>query len=172
MGTKHAKMTGEFYRQKFNSPVGEIYLISDDKVLYGIIFAQLWPKFKDHFGTIIDKEKPILKLAKQQLVEYFAGKRKSFDLPVELTGTTFQKKVWQSLVQIQYGTTQSYQEQAVSIQSPSSYRAVGRANGLNPLCIVLPCHRVVASTGALTGYAGGLKAKKYLLDLESNAPKY
>lgn len=103
----------------------------------------------------------------QQLNEYFNGKRKAFELPLMLTGTDFQKRVWQALTDIPYGETRTYMQQAKTLGDEKAIRAVARANGENCLAIVVPCHRIVGSDGSLTGYAGGLKAKKWLLEHEA-----
>jgi methylated-DNA-[protein]-cysteine S-methyltransferase len=105
--------------------------------------------------------------AERQLDEYFAGTRRTFELPLELAGTEFQRSVWRALLTIPYGETRSYGQIARQIGRPAAVRAVGAANGRNPLAIVAPCHRVVGSTGKLTGFAGGLRAKAFLLELES-----
>lgn len=112
-------------------------------------------------------ETPLLKEAKKQLSEYFAGKRKSFDLPLKLEGTDFQLSVWNVLKDIPYGETRTYKQTAEMAGCPGSYRAVGTANGKNPIPIIIPCHRVVASDGSLSGYALGTEFKKYLLELEA-----
>ena len=102
----------------------------------------------------------------RQLKEYFTGKRRKFDLPIKFVGTSFQKKVWNELLKIQYGDTISYKQQAVNIRQPGAVRAVGSSNGRNRFSIVVPCHRVIANNGSLGGYAGGLRTKRLLLDLE------
>jgi methylated-DNA-[protein]-cysteine S-methyltransferase len=102
----------------------------------------------------------------RQLAEYFAGARTAFALPLDLGGTPFQRRVWEALLTIPYGATWSYSELALAIGQPRAVRAVGLANGANPLAIVVACHRVIGSNGRLTGYGGGLPAKRYLLDLE------
>jgi AraC family transcriptional regulator of adaptative response/methylated-DNA-[protein]-cysteine methyltransferase len=102
----------------------------------------------------------------EQLTEYFDGKRKEFTVPLHLIGTPFQKKVWQELLRIPYGTTRSYKQQSLAINNPGAIRAVGTANGMNMIAIVVPCHRVIGEDGTLTGYGGGLWRKKWLLDLE------
>ena len=112
-------------------------------------------------------ETPLLKEAKKQLSEYFAGKRKSFDLPLKLEGTDFQLSVWNALKDIPYGETRTYKQTAEMAGCPGSYRAGGTANGKNPIPIIIPCHRVVASDGSLSGYALGTEFKKYLLELEA-----
>ena len=101
-----------------------------------------------------------------ELSEYFAGKRKEFDLPLALSGTPFQKKVWKALADIPYGEARSYRDIANAVGSPKAFRAVGGANHVNPICILIPCHRVVNSDGGLGGYGGGLDMKKILLELE------
>jgi methylated-DNA-[protein]-cysteine S-methyltransferase len=109
---------------------------------------------------------PLLEL-RQQLAQYFAGERREFALPLEPRGTEFERRVWQALMAIPYGETRSYAEVAAAIGRPSACRAVGRANGSNPIAVVIPCHRVIGSDGSLTGYGGGLPLKRLLLDLES-----
>ena len=153
--------------QIYPCDIGNIRLIADDKYLVGIIYDNMWPKFALAFAPLVESENPILAKTKKQLDEYFAGKRTEFDLPINLSGTEFQKRVWTALNRIPFGETRSYKEQATFVESPNACRAVGRTNGLNPISIVLPCHRVVGSNGLLTGYAGGIEAKKYLLELES-----
>jgi methylated-DNA-[protein]-cysteine S-methyltransferase len=158
----------KYHYQKIESPIGQLYLVGGDAALCGIVFRKTWPGFKKRFEVLEESESPVLREARKQLSEYFNGKRESFDLPMKLDGTVFQNRVWASLAKIPFGKTITYKQQAVSIKSPAAARAVGRTNGLNPFCIVLPCHRVIGSSGALTGYAGGLKAKKYLLELEGS----
>ena len=112
---------------------------------------------------------PITDSTKQQLVEYFAGDRQVFNLPVSVEGTTFQQQVWQQLRLIPYGQTCSYQDIATRLDNPKAVRAVGRANGKNPLTIVVPCHRVIGANGSLTGYAWGVSRKEYLLKHEKSS---
>lgn len=109
----------------------------------------------------------ITEKAYKQFQEYFSGIRKSFDLPIQMNGTIFQKKVWNELLKIPYGQTRSYKQIAQNIGNPKAVRAVGMANNKNPLPIIIPCHRVIGSSGKLVGYAGGLNIKKKLLDLEN-----
>lgn len=109
---------------------------------------------------------PLLKKAVKQLDEYFAGKRKKFDLPLSMKGTEFQQKVWEALRAIPYGETRSYGDIAKAIGKPKAARAVGMANNRNPVSIIVPCHRVIGANGSLVGYGGGLKAKEFLLKLE------
>ncbi len=109
----------------------------------------------------------MLARAAAQLAEYFAGKRRDFDVPLAASGTGFQQRVWRELAKIPYGETRSYGELARALGSPTASRAVGAANGKNPISILVPCHRVIAGSGALTGYAGGVAAKKWLLEHEA-----
>lgn len=117
-------------------------------------------------AAIVTSSSPLIEKLKKQLDEYFAGKRKKFDLPIAAPGTDFQQKVWKALQNIPYGETRSYQQQAIAMGDKKAVRAVATANGANRIAIVIPCHRVIGSNGNLTGYAGGLERKKFLLDLE------
>ena len=119
-------------------------------------------------AIFVEEESTVLKLAKEELEEYFKGVRKTFDIPLLLVGTEFQKSVWQGLMQIPYGTTASYRELAQSIDHQKAVRAVASAVGANAISILIPCHRIIGSDGSLTGYAGGLDAKKELLEIENN----
>lgn len=116
----------------------------------------------------IEEETHLIKRTAKQLEEYFAKKRKTFDLPLDLEGTLFQRKVWQELQKIPYGQTKSYQEIAKAINNPKACRAVGMANNHNRIMIIVPCHRVIGSNGKLVGYAGGIKMKEMLLALEAS----
>ncbi|PSF11793.1 cysteine methyltransferase [Marinobacter fuscus] len=118
-------------------------------------------------ASYVEQEDDLLNRARQQLNEYFAGQRRTFDLPLMLVGTPFQKQVWSALQQIPYGTTASYRQLAELLGEPKAVRAVAGANGANALSIFVPCHRVIGSDGRLTGYAGGLAAKTALLSLET-----
>ncbi|MDP4289871.1 MAG: methylated-DNA--[protein]-cysteine S-methyltransferase [Bacteroidota bacterium] len=118
-------------------------------------------------ATIVQGENPHFALLRQQLDEYFEGKRKSFTIPLVTPGSAFQQSVWRELQNIPYGTTRSYKQQAVALKSPESVRAVANANGMNRIAILIPCHRVIGADGSLTGYGGGLWRKKWLLDLEN-----
>jgi methylated-DNA-[protein]-cysteine S-methyltransferase len=155
-----------YVHQKITSPVGPLHLVADERGLHVVTFESMWPFFKKRFDGLTEASSPLIERAKKQLAGYFSGKRRSFDLPLKLSGTPFQNRAWSALAEIPFGETATYKEQAKAIQSPRAVRAVGRTNALNPLCIVLPCHRVIGSNGALTGFAGGLKAKKFLLNLE------
>ncbi|MHA6203126.1 methylated-DNA--[protein]-cysteine S-methyltransferase [Dyella soli] len=147
------------------SPVGVLRLVADDECLREIWFPhgrhrQLQPPHWRHAAEPLAR-------ARQQLEEYFAGTREQFDLPLRPIGTPFQREVWWELARIPYGATISYGELARRIGQPAAVRAVGAANGRNPLPIVLPCHRVIGSDGSLTGFGGGLPTKRFLLSLES-----
>lgn len=157
-----------FFYHIVESPVGPLYLVSDEQALHGLVFEPMWPAFKKNFKALKELQTPVMREAEKQLGQYFRGERTTFELPIVLRGTDFQKKAWSSLKLIPFGQTRSYKEQAAAIQKPKAVRAVGRTNGLNPFCIVLPCHRVVGSDGSLTGFGGGLPAKKFLLSLEAS----
>lgn len=148
------------------SPVGTLTLIASDAGLVAV----LWPDDRPgrvRLGEAIDTpEHPVLTAAATQLTGYFAGTRTRFDLPLDPRGTPFQRAVWAALDTIPFGETRSYAAIAAQIGRPTAARAVGAANGRNPISIVTPCHRVVGAGGALTGFAGGLAAKELLLALE------
>jgi methylated-DNA-[protein]-cysteine S-methyltransferase len=118
-------------------------------------------------GVPRDDDFPVLKAAAEQLTAYFGGELKAFELPLTPEGTAFQRSVWHALLTIPYGETRSYMQMAVLIGAPKAVRAVGAANGQNPIPIVIPCHRVIGSNGKLTGFGGGLPLKRQLLDLEA-----
>lgn len=148
------------------SPVGELTLVADDKGLAAILWENDKPG-RVRLGVLTEKaDHPVLTRTERQLGEYFAGERKTFDVPLSFAGSDFQKRVWAALLDIPFGETRSYGEIASRLGKPSASRAVGAANGRNPISIIAPCHRVVGSTGKLTGFAGGLEAKAYLLELE------
>ena len=149
------------------SPVGKLKLVASDKGLTAILWENDDPK-RVRLGTLVeDREHPVLQCVERQLQEYFAGSRTAFDLELDFVGTDFQKKVWKALLAIPFGQTRSYAQIANEIGNPKAVRAVGAANGKNPISVVAPCHRVIGSNGALTGFAGGLDAKRYLLSHES-----
>ncbi len=155
------------YYQKFSSPIGWIHIVADDNSLRSITFDCNWESVNKTVDDIKPEHNAITKQTQFQLQEYLAGKRKKFDLPIRFRGTEFQQQTWQTLLSIPYGETRSYSEQAQLIGNPRAVRAVGRANGMNPIAIVVPCHRVIGKSGKLTGYAGGLDIKQFLLDLEA-----
>lgn len=144
------------------------YLVASEKGLRGI----WWRKPSGPFVTSVKGTSPeieILARTARQLDEYFEGRRKTFDLPLDVQGTDFQKSVWAELAKIPYGETTSYGEIARRLKNEKAVRAVGAANGRNPISIVVPCHRVIGANGALTGYAGGLPAKTKLLQIEKKS---
>jgi methylated-DNA-[protein]-cysteine S-methyltransferase len=150
------------------TPVGELTLVASDQGLRAI----LWPKLSPQRAGIRprprrDPDHPILRKTARQLDEYFAGTRITFDLPLDLDGTRFQLAAWRSLADIPYGATTTYGRQAAALGIPKAARALGSANGANPVCIVLPCHRVIGADGSLTGFGGGLPTKQWLLDHEA-----
>jgi methylated-DNA-[protein]-cysteine S-methyltransferase len=161
------KFSSKLARCTWQSPLGAVTLAAHDTALVGVWFdgQQHQPAFET---WTISKSHPILALACAQLGEYFDGKRKGFDLPLDTSGgTAFQQQVWAALQDIPMGSTESYGSVSQRIGRPQAVRAVGAAIGRNPLSIVIPCHRVVGGKGALTGYAGGLERKIALLRLES-----
>ncbi|KJZ35297.1 methylated-DNA--[protein]-cysteine S-methyltransferase [Pseudomonas fluorescens] len=148
------------------SPVGELKLVANGPRLAAILWENDKPE-RVRLGPMREAtDNPILMRTAQQLQEYFAGTRNRFDLELEFAGTEFQKKVWAALLTIPFGETRSYSEIARQIGNPSAVRAVGAANGKNPISIVAPCHRVIGASGKLAGFAGGLEAKERLLTLE------
>lgn len=160
----HAAMT--LACQTFASPVGTLTLVASDLGLVAVLWEDDDPA-RVRLEPYQDRhDHPILDRAAAQLSEYFAGRRRSFDLPLDVRGTAFQRRVWTALLAIPFGETRSYAQIAQGIDSPGAARAVGAANGRNPLSIIAPCHRVIGTKGALTGFAGGLDAKAYLLRLE------
>ena len=149
------------------SPVGELKLVASERGLAAILWENDDPKRVRLSSVQEDKRHPVLLEAERQLDEYFAQQRTAFSLKLDFTGTEFQKQVWQALLTIPFGETRSYAQIAAQIGKPKAVRAVGAANGKNPISIIAPCHRVIGSTGKLTGFAGGLAAKATLLKLES-----
>jgi methylated-DNA-[protein]-cysteine S-methyltransferase len=155
-----------YYSKTIWSPVGELTLVADDRGLAAILWENDSPD-RVRLGALTEKAgHPVLVETERQLAEYFAGERRAFDVPLSFAGTDFQKRVWAALLAIPFGETRSYGEIADQLGNPGASRAVGAANGRNPISIIAPCHRVVGSNGKLTGFAGGLEAKAYLLDLE------
>ncbi len=144
------------------SPVGPLTLISNGAALTDVQFEN--PRYA--YTPAPAGNDAILDAARRQLDQYFAGKLRAFDLPLAPQGTAFQQRVWQALLTIPYGMTRSYGQQAAAIGSPQASRAVGLANGRNPISIIIPCHRVIGANGSLTGYGGGMERKQLLLELE------
>ncbi len=152
--------------KRVNSPVGVLTLVGSDDGLAAILWENDDPRRVRLNIAAEDAEHPILRETERQLAEYFAGTRRSFDLRPDFAGTDFQKQVWRALLTIPFGETRTYAQIAEQIGRPNAVRAVGAANGRNPISIVAPCHRVIGSNGELTGFAGGLAAKAFLLRLE------
>jgi methylated-DNA-[protein]-cysteine S-methyltransferase len=151
-----------------DSPLGPLTLVASDRGLRAVMWPDdaLVEEEPVEDDLIDDASHPVLVAAVSQLEEYFDGKRTDFDLPLDLVGTNFQVACWLALDDIPYGETRTYGEQASSVGRPTATRAVGAANGRNPVSIVLPCHRVIGADGSLTGFGGGLDAKRWLLDHE------
>jgi methylated-DNA-[protein]-cysteine S-methyltransferase len=149
-----------------DSPVGRLKLVASERGLAAILWENDNPR-RVPLGEVADDDNhPILLETEHQLTDYFAGRRREFALPLDFRGTQFQQRVWHALLAIPYGQTRSYAQIAQQIGCPAAVRAVGAANGRNPLSIIAPCHRVVGSNGKLTGFAGGLDVKARLLSLE------
>ncbi|WP_102409149.1 methylated-DNA--[protein]-cysteine S-methyltransferase [Parabacteroides bouchesdurhonensis] len=147
------------YSYTYTTPVGDLEIQANENAITHITY-------RPNETPAIQKETPLIKKAYKQIEEYFQGKRTSFDLPLSLEGTPFQKKVWEALRTIPYGETWSYKQVAEAIGNNKACRAVGMANNRNPISIVIPCHRVIGANGKLVGYGGGLPNKEYLLQLE------
>ena len=164
MESKAAKeeLSGIIYGE-YSSPIGTLLIGATATHLCKLQFASEL----DYRNRSAEKNE-IIKRASIELNEYFKGTRRTFTVPCKPHGTDFQMSVWKSLLDIPYGETLSYSGQAISINNPKAVRAVGRANGQNPICIIYPCHRVVGKSGSMTGYAGGIEAKEFLLRLEAS----
>lgn len=147
------------YKGYYKMPIGIISIEEEDGAIVSLNLV-------DNVEKESIKESPLLKEANKQLLEYFQGIRKKFDLPIKLMGTEFQRKVWEALQRIPYGETKTYGQVAKEIGKIKGARAVGGANNKNPIMIIVPCHRVIGVNNSLTGFAAGLEVKKYLLDLE------
>jgi len=153
-----------------NSPLGKLRLVASEKGLVSILWENDDPKRVRLSELVKSETNGVLVQTERQLGEYFAGKRKSFTVPIDLRGTPFQRNVWEALLAIPFGKTTSYGELARQLGNPQAARAVGAATGKNPVSIVVPCHRVLGAAGKLTGFAGGLDAKMRLLALEQRKP--
>ncbi len=160
-------MSPKTFFTEFPSPIGTLELRGTEAALTGVFMEAHRHETPRAEGTVRDAEP--LREAQQQLEEYFAGERREFSLTLEPGGTDFQQRVWQALRGIPYGGTMSYGELARRIGNPRAVRAVGLANGRNPISIVVPCHRVIGADGSLTGYGGGLERKRFLLALERDS---
>ncbi|MFC3215791.1 MULTISPECIES: methylated-DNA--[protein]-cysteine S-methyltransferase [Novosphingobium] len=157
-------------RRTISSPVGALTLLASDAGLQAVLWEH------DRSGrvplpcVIKDEDHPVLTAAEAQLREYFAGERRTFDLLLDFQGTDFQRSVWHALLGIPFGETRSYGAIAQALGRPGASRAVGAANGRNPISIIAPCHRVIGKSGNLTGFAGGIEAKIWLLSMEQGQP--
>ena len=157
----------QLYFKYMDSPVGQLQLVAHDHALVAVKWDNEDPKRLRLASLSEHVTHPVLLKTEQQLREYFQGQRQVFDLPLDLDGTLFQQQVWQALQHIPYGQTRSYKEIAEQIGNVKAVRAVGAANGKNPISIIVPCHRVIGASGKLVGFAGGLDYKQTLLSLES-----
>jgi len=155
----------EMFFSLLPTPIGNLGVFADSDAIYRIEFVD---RVKDQASMNVNnyKENDLTVLAKQQLVQYFAGERTTFELTLAPQGTDFRQQTWQALQQIPYGETRYYAQQAQLMDNAKAVRAVGAANGANPIAIVIPCHRVIGKNGSLTGYAGGLHRKSWLLNFE------
>jgi len=152
---------------QMKSPLGPIYLVATAKGLQGVFWQRQHVRGVKNLDPLRIEEKIILNAVKE-LEEYFAGKRRQFSVALNFAGTSFQKDVWRALSQIPFGKTVAYKDIAKNIKNPKAVRAVGGANGKNPFCIIVPCHRVIAADGSIGGYAGGVSLKRRLLEIEKH----
>ena len=159
-----------FYKE-IESPVGKLKLVARADALVAVLWERERPNRVKLDTATLAPQQPILLETERQLREYFSGARTAFDLPLQLDGSEFQKKVWRALREIPFGQTRSYRDLAKAIGSSKAARAVGAANGKNPLSIIVPCHRVIGADGSLTGFAGGVETKAALLALETRSPE-
>ncbi|MDY6510636.1 methylated-DNA--[protein]-cysteine S-methyltransferase [Acinetobacter sp. YIM 103518] len=157
----------QLYNKKIQTPVGQLTLVAYDQALVAVLWENDDPTRVKLSESFEQNEHPLLVEVEKQLAEYFAGQRTQFNIPLDFQGTAFQKSVWSELLQIPFGETRSYKQIAESIGNVKAIRAVGAANGKNPISIIAPCHRVIGANGKLVGFAGGLKNKDILLNLES-----
>jgi methylated-DNA-[protein]-cysteine S-methyltransferase len=148
------------------SPIGKLKLVASDVGLVAILWDKDSPRRVRLSELVANERHPVLVQTERQLDEYFAGRRKTFTVALDMRGTRFQKDVWEALLAIPFGETRNYGQLAQQLGNPRATRAVGAANGRNPVSIIVPCHRVIGSSGKLTGFAGGLEAKARLLSLE------
>lgn len=156
-------MTNTLYYQQYPCPIGTLHIYADENYLKAVLFKP-WDKVLTQ--NLLNRSNSVIEKSQRQLDEYFKGQRKEFDLPIEADGTKFQQTVWETLCKIPYGQTWNYGQLALAIGNKNASRAVGAANGKNPISIIVPCHRVIGANGTLTGYAGGLAIKEWLLKHE------
>jgi methylated-DNA-[protein]-cysteine S-methyltransferase len=157
------------YFSTMESPIDELLFLSEGEALSCLHMIEGKQKMEIDSAWKRDDKLPIFKAVREQLESYFAGELKDFDVPMQMHGTEFQLKVWNELCNIPYGTTINYGQLAHRIGNPNAQRAVGLANGRNPIAVIVPCHRVIGANGTLTGYGGGLSRKEILLKLEGRA---
>jgi methylated-DNA-[protein]-cysteine S-methyltransferase len=155
------------WHSRFVTPLGVMRATTDGRSILVLAFDA---PVDEAIAAVPEAPRTLLDSLRQQLDEYFAGRRTAFELPLAPAGTPFQRDVWRALCTVPYGQTASYAQIALQVGSPSAVRAVGAANGRNPIAIVIPCHRIIGSNGTLTGYAGGLDRKRRLLALEAPVP--
>lgn len=165
----------KLYKQNIETPLGEMITYASDKGICFLDFSnrknfnnQVDQLIKILDGEINERTNSHIEFLRTELIKYFNSELQTFSVPIHMTGTDFQIKVWPELLKIPFGKTISYKQQAVNIKSPTSVRAVANANGKNKLAIIIPCHRVIGTNGLLTGYAGGIERKHFLLDFENN----
>jgi methylated-DNA-[protein]-cysteine S-methyltransferase len=159
--------TLQHFRTTLDSPVGELSLLATDRALVALVWRRGMHTRVPFEHAIEEPGNSVLRETVRQLHEYFAGSRRTFELELEFRGTEFQRQVWAALLTIPYGETRTYLQVARQVGNPAAVRAVGAANGRNPIAIITPCHRVIGSSGDLTGFGGGLDAKARLLSLEA-----
>jgi AraC family transcriptional regulator, regulatory protein of adaptative response / methylated-DNA-[protein]-cysteine methyltransferase len=172
------ELQGIIYTSRITTPIGNMVVASTERGVCLLEFEnnilnvqEIVLLHKRLYGAVLPGENDHITQAKQELDEYFSGKREKFDVSLDPVGTDFQLRVWKCLLQIPYGKTITYMEQALSIGDLKAIRAVASANGKNKIAIIIPCHRVIGTNGKLTGYAGGIERKRWLLDLERNSSK-
>jgi methylated-DNA-[protein]-cysteine S-methyltransferase len=168
MKTKNSTANMAYHYKTMASPVGRLTLIATEKGLAAVLWENDNPHRVPLTPLVEDKKHPVLQETERQLNEYFAGKRNTFSVKLDPQGTEFQNKVWEALLTIPFGETRSYGQIARQVGNAKAMRAVGAANGKNPISIIVPCHRVIGASGKLTGFAGGLEVKERLLSLEGN----
>ncbi|MDD2448042.1 MAG: methylated-DNA--[protein]-cysteine S-methyltransferase [Sulfurimonas sp.] len=156
-------MQNQLYNRVITTPLGNMIATADEDAIISFDFIEEGKIYQS-----INAPSPLLLRLEKEVLEYFRGERKEFTIPLSPSGTTFQKEVWKTLLSIPYGTTVSYKTEAKIFGNPKAIRAVANANGKNPISILIPCHRVIASDGSLGGYSGGLDKKEFLLSLESD----
>lgn len=159
-------LSNRLYKKRFSTPIGWVTLVASDVGVYAVSFEKENGNSNEFEHAQEFKDHPVLKQCEKELREYFQGRRTEFSVPLAPEGTEFQRKVWDILREIPFGKTESYLSQAKRMKKPLGVRAVAAANGRNPIAIIIPCHRVIASTGHLHGYAGGLEIKRKLLEIE------